>query len=57
MALYRIETKSIDLVVTFNVPLKTNNGDAVGEEGVMLAKDDFMVLVQSLKIVDYGLFA
>jgi len=56
MALYRLESKNVDLVVTFNIPVKSDDGDAVGEEEVKKAEEDFMVCVKSLEIVDYGLF-
>ncbi|KAF8633702.1 hypothetical protein AX17_004360 [Amanita inopinata Kibby_2008] len=57
MALYRIEIKDVDLVVTFNVPVKSVDGGAVGEQGLKIAEEQFKALVQSLQIVDYGLFA
>jgi Ran-interacting Mog1 protein len=59
MALYRIESKSVDLVVTMNVPMKTANLDATvvpGSDVVQAEYEDFMCLVRSLRIVDYGLF-
>lgn len=40
-----------DLVVTFNVPIKS-----AGEEGWATADRDFKALVASLQIMDYGLF-
>jgi len=49
MALFRIEEKDIDLVVTFNVPLAPL-GEGIG-------KADFRTFVETLRIVDYGLFA
>ena len=56
MALYRVESKGIDLVVTCNVPMVSADSGAVGEEGWKVAKEDFDLLVNSLKIVDFGLF-
>lgn len=50
MALFRIEKKDIDLVVTFNVPLESLDGEGI-------AKADFRTFVETLRIVDYDLFA
>lgn len=58
MALYRLESKGIDLVVTFNVPIA-----AVGEKAAVDSKEseqaqsDFETFARSLNIVDFGLFA
>ena len=58
MALFRVESKGIDLVVTFNVPFKSIDGGAVSDEdGQRKAKADFDKFVRSLCIVDFGLFA
>ncbi|KII88962.1 hypothetical protein PLICRDRAFT_109092 [Plicaturopsis crispa FD-325 SS-3] len=57
LGLYRVERKSIDLVITMNVPMISEDGGAVGEEGWSAAKGAFDALVRSLRIVDYGLFA
>ncbi|KAF9466385.1 hypothetical protein BDZ94DRAFT_1251830 [Collybia nuda] len=56
MALYRVERKNVDLVVTFNIPTQSNDGGAVGSQGLETAKSHFYSFVQSLHIVDYGLF-
>ena len=57
MALFRVEHKEIDLVVTFNVPIRTLDGGAVGSEGLEQAESDFHKFVTSFRICDYGLFA
>ncbi|KAF7440745.1 hypothetical protein PC9H_001093 [Pleurotus ostreatus] len=57
MSLFRVETKNADLVVTFNVPVSSQDGGAVGEEGWRAAKSDFENMIRSFRIVDYGLFA
>lgn len=57
MALYRVEQKNIDLVVTFNIPTQSDDGGAVGTEGLDTATSHFNSFIQSLRIVDYGLFA
>ncbi|TRM61745.1 hypothetical protein BD626DRAFT_405360 [Schizophyllum amplum] len=58
MALYRVESKGIDLVVTFNVPTSTSeDSGAVKSEQWMVIESDFKTFVTSLQIVDFGLFA
>jgi len=57
MAIYRIESKRIDLVLTMNVPVGASEGDAVDELGIEAAKADFDVAATSLHIIDYSLFA
>lgn len=54
MALYRVKHKNVDLVVTFNIPIESEDGGAVKEEAV---QKDFENFVTSLQIVDFGLFA
>jgi hypothetical protein len=57
MALFRVETKNIDLLVTFNVPTRTSEGEAIGEDGWNTAQTHFYDFAKSLRIVDFGLFA
>jgi hypothetical protein len=57
MALFRIEAKSIDLVVTLNIPEVTMAGGATEEIDRQKAEEDFNTLVTSLRIIDFGLFA
>ncbi|KAF9264869.1 Mog1p/PsbP-like protein [Marasmius fiardii PR-910] len=57
MALYRVEEKSIDLVVTFNVPLTSLDDGAVDAGGVKTYEHHFDTFVRSLRIVDFDLFA
>jgi hypothetical protein len=57
MGLFRVQNNDIDLVVTYNVPVQSEDGGAVGEQGWDAANADFCSLVSSLKIVDFGLFA
>lgn len=56
MALFRVESKAIDLVVTFNTPVVSVDGGAVGNEGVERSETDFDIFVRSLRIHDFGLF-
>ncbi len=57
MALYRIEPKAIDLVLTFNVPLDSVDEGKADDTTVEIAEADFDAFVRSLHIVDFGLFA
>ncbi|KAJ7905276.1 hypothetical protein B0H14DRAFT_2659636 [Mycena olivaceomarginata] len=57
MALFRVEDQRVDLVVTFNVPVASQDHGAVGEEGWKTAQNHFDIFVRSLCIVDFGLFA
>ncbi|KAG6889724.1 hypothetical protein C0995_015022 [Termitomyces sp. Mi166 len=57
MALYRVTSKPIDLVVSFNVPTKTSDGNEVSREYENLVREHFNKFIRSFKIVDYGLFA
>lgn len=57
MALFRVEQKHIDLVVTFNVPTISQDGGEVGLDGLNTAQAHFEAFVNSLQIVDSGLFA
>ncbi|KAJ8078569.1 hypothetical protein AAF712_001430 [Marasmius tenuissimus] len=57
MALYRVEEKPIDLVVTFNVPLTSADGGAIDAQGLKAVEQQFDTFIRSLKIVDFGLFA
>lgn len=56
MALYRVENKAVDVVLTMNVPVRVDEGGAVEEQGLAAAKVDFDTAVRSLQIVDFGLF-
>ncbi|KXN82502.1 Ran guanine nucleotide release factor [Leucoagaricus sp. SymC.cos] len=57
MGLYRVKEKNVDLVVTFNVPLRIDGGEMVSEVEERQSTKDFDQLVKSLKIVNFGLFA
>ena len=57
MGLFRVISKSIDLVVTFNVPIDSQDGNAVGITGQEKANTDFKTFVETLSIIDLDLFA
>ncbi|EIM90400.1 Mog1p/PsbP-like protein [Stereum hirsutum FP-91666 SS1] len=56
LALYRVEHKGVDVVMTMNIPMRASDNGAVGEEGFTTAKADFDTAVRSLQIADFGLF-
>jgi hypothetical protein len=57
LAVYRLPSKPIDLVLTFNVPVASQDDDGVvGEAGLLAAKTQFEAAVKSLKIIDFDLF-
>ncbi len=57
LALYRIPSKNVDLVMTMNVPTRTVEGDAVSGDELAAATREFDIAALSLTIVDFGLFA
>lgn len=57
MALFRIESKRIDLVITFNIPLEAVDSGVVNSRDMEKVEVDFDTFIRSLRIVDFGLFA
>ncbi|KAF9483808.1 Mog1p/PsbP-like protein [Pholiota conissans] len=57
MALFRVESKGIDLVLTFNVPFESVDEGLTNDVTVVKANADFDTFVRSLRIVDFGVFA
>jgi len=57
MALFRVDSKDVDLVVTFNIPLESVDGGAVDGRDAERAEVDFNTFFRSLQIVDFRLFA
>ncbi|KAG2112843.1 hypothetical protein DEU56DRAFT_842504 [Suillus clintonianus] len=61
LALFRVNGKNHDVVVSFNIPIETGQGrgknGAVTVEQEQLVALDFYRAVDSLRIVDYNLFA
>ncbi|KAG0705170.1 hypothetical protein DFH29DRAFT_907887 [Suillus ampliporus] len=60
-ALFRVKARNHDIVVSFNIPVETGQGTgrngAVTVEQEQLIIADFYRAVDSLRIVDYNLFA
>jgi len=56
MGLFRVKEKNADLVVTFNVPIESQDGNAVGVTGEQGAEADFNKFVESLSIKSFELF-
>lgn len=57
LALYRVDNKNVDFVMTMNVPTKTSDSGAVTPAGLAEATQVFETAAPSVKIIDYGLFA
>lgn len=57
LAVYRLQDKDVDLVMSINIPLKTSNGAIVSDGQFAAAQEIFSVAARSLRIVDHGLFA
>lgn len=57
LALYRVESKKVDFVMTMNVPTKSADGSAFDATGVAEAREVFNKAAMSLNIIDFGLFA
>ena len=57
MALFRVESKAIDVVVTFNIPVVLASEGTVGNGDVATSEMDFDTFVRSFRIIDFGLFA
>ena len=57
MALYRVEEKGVDLVLTLNFPMSVGDGNTRIEEQYAKAQSDFYSIATSLRIVDFDLFA
>ena len=56
MGLFRIKEKNVDLVVTFNIPTDSQDGNAVDVTSQDSAKADFKTFIESLDIVNLDLF-
>lgn len=57
LAVYRLKEQNVDLVVSMNVPIKTSDGATTTANDFTAARETFSAAVESLRIVDYGLFA
>jgi hypothetical protein len=57
MALYRLEKRGVDLVLSLNFPMmNTRDGVIRTEEQYNTAKEMFLSIATSLHVVDFGLF-
>lgn len=58
LALYRVESKNVDLVMSMNVPVKAAGDGAMPDPASSeRVQKDFEAAAASLTIVDFGLFA
>ena len=56
LAVFRVESKNADLVLSMNIPLRTAEGESDNAE-FQQAHCDFETAVKSLEVLDFGLFA
>lgn len=56
LAIYRVEEKNVDVVMTMNAPMQAVAGDAISEDQWTEAKEAFSVAARSLRILDPTLF-
>ncbi|TFY68903.1 hypothetical protein EVG20_g3375 [Dentipellis fragilis] len=57
LAVYRVEGKRVDVVLSMNIPLLADDHGEAKPEQVETAKAAFDTAVRSLSIIDFGLFA
>jgi len=57
LAVYRVKSKNIDVVLSMNVPYAVEGIAKLDESDLNAAKDLFAKAAESLKIVNFGLFA
>lgn len=55
LAVFRVESKNADLVLSMNIPPPAVEGDTENPK-YQAAPRDFEVAVESLRIIDFGLF-
>jgi len=56
LAVFRVESKNVDLVLSMNIPLQTVEGK-IDDAEHKRAQDDFKIAVKSLNILNFDLFA
>ena len=56
VALYRLEKRKVDLVLSLNFPMSTGDGVVRNEEQYNTAKDTFLSIAASFHVVDFSLF-
>jgi hypothetical protein len=57
LALYRLGKKPVDIVLSHNFPMNTANGAVRTEERYNAAKETFLSIATSFRIVNFSLFA
>ena len=57
LAVFRVDAKNTDIVLTCNVPVETTIGTGVGLDALSGELEVFKKAVEEFKIVDFGLFA
>jgi hypothetical protein len=57
VALYRVEAKGVDLVLTANIPTSVAEDSQPEDTVLQTSQPKFDVAAESLKILDFSLFA
>lgn len=57
LAVYRIASKNVDLVLSANIPVTTGSDNGLDASDLTRLKETFSAAAVSLKIVDFSLFA
>jgi hypothetical protein len=57
LALYRLEEKGVDIVLSYNFPMNAGDGVVRTEEQCSAAKETFLSIASSLRVDDFSLFA
>ncbi|KAL5490464.1 hypothetical protein ACEPAI_5297 [Sanghuangporus weigelae] len=57
LAVYRFKSRGIDLVLSANLPVGKETGGGLNEADFNVAKEAFLTAAQTLKVIDFGLFA
>ena len=57
LAIYRVEEKGVDVVLTLNFPMNVGEAVVRTEEQYITAKQTFYAIATSLRIVNFDLFA
>ncbi|EJD05999.1 Mog1p/PsbP-like protein [Fomitiporia mediterranea MF3/22] len=56
LAVYRVASKGVDIVLSANLPIAKETGGGLTEADFNIANDAFLNAARSLKIIDFGLF-
>ena len=57
LAIYRLESKGVDIVLSANLPIAKESGGGLDEAEFNSAKEYFLTAAKSLKVLNFDLFA